>query len=248
MPPFRLVTYNFLAGGSARRTRQWSRLVRTLAADLVFGQECRPPEASADEPFRLADSDALVWTAARSPRWGSGVLVRGGALARVAVPQFDGWVAGGIVHHPRLAEGPVHVFSVHGPAGERGYVRTMHEILDRLARIANGADMIIGGDFNVAVGYRAPGHPRPLSRGEVSVLDRLDAEHGLVSAWQAAHPDRPLAQTLRWSTNPTTPYHCDGIFIPRAWTARLAGARVVRGARWKQLSDHNPVLADLRPP
>ncbi len=38
----RLVAYNFLSGGSAKRAGQWSRVLRTLEPDVVFGEECRP--------------------------------------------------------------------------------------------------------------------------------------------------------------------------------------------------------------
>ena len=77
------------------------------------------------------------------------------------------------------------------------------------------ADLVLGGDFNVAVGYRQPREEIRFSRGEREVLDRLAEEFDLVSCWQAANPDRPLAQTLRWMGNPSAPYHCDGIFVPR---------------------------------
>ena len=137
-------------------------------------------------------------------------------------------------------------FSVHGPAGENGYIRTMHQILDRVALLCGRADLILGGDFNVAVGYRRPGEAIRILRSERHLLDRLNNEFDLVSCWQAAHPDRPLAQTLRWMGNPGAPYHCDGIFVPRSWLPRLKSCRIVRGARWVQLSDHNPVLADFQ--
>jgi endonuclease/exonuclease/phosphatase family metal-dependent hydrolase len=172
--------------------------------------------------------------------------VRGDDLVPIAVPQFDGWVVGGELRSRRWSTRPVRVFSVHGPVGLRGYVKTMHEILDRIVRLDATADVVLGGDFNVAVGYRPDGDPRRLSRGERDLLDRIGAELGLVSCWQAAHPGRPLAQTLRWSGNRTTPYHCDGIFVPRAWRPRLASCRVVHGSRWRTLSDHNPVFAELR--
>src|SRR2546427_4512905 len=87
---------------------------------------------------------------------------------------------------------------------------------------------------------------RPFMRGERDILDRLTNEFELVSCWQAANPDRPLAQTLRWTGNPSAPYHCDGIFVPRSWLPLLISCRVVRGSRWKQLSDHNPVVAEFR--
>jgi endonuclease/exonuclease/phosphatase family metal-dependent hydrolase len=243
----RLVAYNFLSGGSARRAGQWSRLLRKLEPDVVFGQECRPPEECPDERFRPGAGDSFHWRrAAAERRWGTGVLVRAGRLAPIVVPQFDGWVVGGEVRGPLWSARPVRIFSVHGPAGERGYVRTMHEILDRVRRIGAGSDLVLAGDFNVAVGRRPTSDPRPFSRGERDLLDRIDGELELIACWQTANPGKRLAQTLRWSGNPTIPYHCDGIFVPRSWRPRLESCRVVRGARWAALSDHNPVVAELR--
>ena len=40
------------------------------------------------------------------------------------------------------------------------------------------------------------------TRGERELLDRLADEFDLASCWQAANPNRPLAQTLRWMGNP----------------------------------------------
>jgi endonuclease/exonuclease/phosphatase family metal-dependent hydrolase len=242
----RLVAYNFLSGGSEKRAGQWSRVLRTLEPDVVFGQECRPPGECPGERFRPAAGDSFVWRAAGATRrWGTGVLVRAGQLAPIAVPGFDGWVVGGEIRSRRWSARPVRIFSIHGPAGERGYIRTMHAILDRILEIKGQADLILGGDFNVVVGRRPADDPRPSSRGERDLLDRIDEELDLISCWQTANPGRRLAQTLRWMRNPKIPYHCDGIFVPRAWGPRLASCRVVRGPRWTSLSDHNPVFAEL---
>lgn len=248
MPALRVVAYNFLSGGSAKRAGQWSRVVRMLDPDIVFGQECRPPHECPGERFRVGATDCFLWRSAGTARWGTGLLLRAGRAAPISVPQFDGWVVGGEIRSTRWSARPLRVFSVHGPAGDRGYVRTMHEILDRIVRLKGRADLILGGDFNVAVGYRPATDPRPFSRAERELLDRIGGELDMISCWQTANPGKPLAQTLRWSTNPTTPYHCDGIFVPRAWRARLASCRVVRGSRWTQLSDHNPVVAELEAP
>ena len=124
----------------------------------------------------------------------------------------------------------------------------MHGILDLLAPLAAGADLVLGGDFNVVVGYRQPTERLRVSRGEREILERLEREFHLISCWQAANPGRPLAQTLRWSADRTAPYHCDGIFVPRSWLERLGSCRVVKGSRWSQLSDHNPVVASFSIP
>src|SRR5258708_39804701 len=87
----RLVAYNFLSGGSLRRAGQWSRLLRTLKPDVVFGQECRPPEECPGERFRPGAGDSFTWRrAVATRRWGTGVLVRAGRPPPITVPQFDG--------------------------------------------------------------------------------------------------------------------------------------------------------------
>jgi endonuclease/exonuclease/phosphatase family metal-dependent hydrolase len=239
-----VVAYNFLAGGSAARAGHWSRLQRALAPDIVLAQECRHPADAPGERFRPRDGDTLLWTAVAARRWGSAIFLRALRGTPLPIRGFPGWVVGAEVAGPNGAR-PLRVFSIHCPVGERGYVRTLHLILDRIARVGAGADLVLGGDFNVVVGQRQPGERLGMSRGEREILERLSAEFDLISCWQACHPGRPLAQTLRWSADRIAPYHCDGIFVPAAWRARLSACRVVRGLRWAGLSDHNPVLADF---
>jgi exonuclease III len=242
----RIVTYNFLRAGSVKRCGHWSRVIRNLKADLVLAQECRPPQSSPGERFRHEEHDAFAWQSAGSRGWGTGLFARSASLSPIAIPGYDGWVVGGEIRNAWWSQRRLIVFSIHGPNGERGYIHTMHHILDRIASLRGRADLVLGGDFNVAVGYRPPHDRIRFLRGERDILDRLANEFDLVSCWQSANPDRPLAQTLRWMGNPRAPYHCDGIFVPRSWLPRLESCRVVHGSRWKQLSDHNPVVADFQ--
>ena len=243
----RIVAYNFLSGGSARRSGHWSRLTRSLTPTIVLAQECRTPDQCARERFRPGPLDALLWQPVVGRRWGSALLSRGGAVTPLEVPGFEGWVTGGETQLPALSNGrPLRIFSIHAPAGEHGYIRTMQQLLDGIAPLRTTADLVLGGDFNVATGYRGQRDKITMSRGERNILDRLADEFDLVSCWQAVHPNRPLAQTLRWSANRTAPYHCDGIFVPRRWLDRLVSCRVVRGSRWDALSDHSPVIAEFR--
>lgn len=242
----RIVAYNFLSGGSRKRSGHWARVMRMLAPDLILAQECRLPDHHPAERFRPSPADALLWQAVPDRPWGSAILARSSPACELRLGKFHGWVIGAEVTPAGWPNGrPMRVFSIHGPAGERGYVRTMHEILERIAAYASGADLILGGDFNIAVGLRGPGERITMTRGEREVLERLRTEFGLVSCWQAANPDRPLAQTLRWTADRSAPYHCDGIFVPMAWLDRLVACRVVRGSRWNTMSDHNPVVAEF---
>jgi endonuclease/exonuclease/phosphatase family metal-dependent hydrolase len=196
--------------------------------------------------YRPAPDDALLWERASRAGWGSAVLARSAVLVPMEVPGYGGWIVGGAVESARWTSGRrVRVFSIHGPVGERGYIRTMHSILDVLRPYAEDADVILGGDFNVVVGYRRPDERLKVMRGERELLERLSGELKLMSCWQAANPGRRLQQTLRWTANRKAPYHCDGIFVPASWRDRLVACRVVRGSRWTQLSDHNPVMAEF---
>jgi hypothetical protein len=233
----RIVTYNFLGGGSARRSGQWARLLAQLAPDLVLAQECVRPPADLRR-------DGLLWARAGTRRWGTGLWLARGGIQPIAVRGFRGWVVGGELRQAASAgERPLRIFSIHCPAGDHGYLKAMGAILDRLAPLAEGADLMIGGDFNVVMGYRGPDERVRMSAGERRLLDRLTGELGLIPCWQAAHPGVPLAQTLRWTGDRRMPYHCDGIFVPRSWRPRLTGCEVVCGRAWRRLSDHNPVLA-----
>ena len=241
----RIVTYNFLRAGSATRCGHWSRVIRHLKPDLILAKECRPPQRSPGERFRHGEHDVFAWQSAGTRGWGTGLFARSASLIPIEIPGYKGWVVGGEIKNTSWSARPLMAFSIHGPVGEHGYIHTMQNILDCLARLSDHADLLLGGDFNVAVGYRRPQDRIKFLRGERELLDRLANEFKLVSCWQAANPNRPLAQTLRWMGNPAAPYHCDGIFVPRSWLPRLKACRVVRGSRWTQLSDHNPVMADF---
>ena len=231
----RIATYNFLGGGSGRRSTHWELIRERLAPDLLLAQECRPPPPG--------DWAASLWSRATARGWGTGVFLARGAIERIPVRGFAGWVVGGELDGKAWPGArPLCAFSVHCPAGEHGYVKTMGKILDRLVGIAAGADMVLGGDFNVVAGYRGPDAAVRMSEGERRLLDRISEELALIPSWQAMHPGVPLAQTLRWSGNRQTPYHCDGVFVPRAWRGRLASAEVLSGPEWDALSDHNPVV------
>ena len=197
VPRMRIVTYNFLRAGSLKRCGHWSRVIRNLKPDLVLAQECRPPQSSPGERFRQGEYDAFAWQAAGSRGWGSGLFARSASLIPITVPDYDGWVVGGEIQSSSWSPRPFIVFSIHGPAGELGYIRTMHHILDRLTGLRDRADLVLGGDFNVAVGYRKPGDPIKFLRAERDLLDRLTNEFGLISCWQAEPVPAPVGDSVR---------------------------------------------------
>ena len=118
----------------------------------------------------------------------------------------------------------------------------MNNLLDEIKKIAGRQEIVIGGDFNIAVSHWS-GPERPTCKQDSLIQKRLAEEFGLLNCWQTANPDQPLCQTLRWTGNRTILYHCDGIFVPRSWKDRLQTCDVMAGDEWNRLSDHNPVVA-----
>lgn len=161
------------------------------------------------------------------------------------MPAFGGWVVGAEISGAPWQAGfadPLLAFSVHAPSKGEAYWKQVNKLLDAIRQVTAGRAVVLGGDFNVAVSYW-PGPERPTGQRDLAIQARLAGEFGLVNCWQAAHPGRPLAQTLRWANAPATPYHCDGLFVPAAWGSRLASCDILSGGEWDRLSDHNPVLA-----
>jgi len=234
--PLRIVTWNFLAGGSSRRTAHWQLIRDRLAPEILMTQECKPDLAG------QGWSDQL-WARAAGPGWGTGLYVARGRISRIPIPGFSGWVTGGELDGCRVTRRPLRAFSVHCPPGQHGYVSNMGRILDRLAPLSRDADLVVGGDFNVVAGLRGPDEPVRMSGAERLLLRRFSDELGLIPCWQTMNPGAPLAQTLRWTGNRAMPYHCDGIFVPARWRGRLGSCEVLCGSDWERLSDHNPVVA-----
>lgn len=152
-----------------------------------------------------------------------------GSLVGVEVEGFS-WLP---VQNRRLR-----IFSIHAP---EPYKSSVNRILDWISSLPDDADVIIGGDFNLTVGVRHSSEGR--KDDDLWLLERLRKEFGLMSCWQAANPNRDLPQTLRWSKNKVTSYHCDGIFVPSSWYRYLDQCEVLASPEWESMSDHNPVVA-----
>lgn len=246
----RLVTYNMGQGGS-RDPSLWARVLPDLAPDLLFVQESRDPTHFWLPALPGTRRESWLWAAVPGGRWGSGLWVRDESLTPLPVPDaFTGRVIAAVVEGrawPGIGVAPVVALSIHAPTRKgSSYIKEVGLILDFAGVLAEGRPLILAGDFNVAVGLRQPGHTLSISRGEKLFLQRLHEEFSLVPCWQTAHPDKPLARTLRWMRrSDSLPYHCDGLFMPTAWTSALQACEVLEEEEWCRLSDHNPVVATL---
>jgi endonuclease/exonuclease/phosphatase family metal-dependent hydrolase len=211
--------------------------------DIFLVQETCQPEQYMPDYFWEIHQHQVQWAKVGNNAWGSAVLVRSGRVKAIAIPEFAGNVVGveveGFAWLP-VGEQTLQVFSIHAPAP---YRPSVNRILDWMATLPQDGELIIGGDFNLTVGVRHPSEQR--QDQDLWLLERLRQEFGLMSCWQAANPNRNLVQTLRWSRDKVTPYHCDGIFVPAAWYRYLDQYEVLTSPSWEALSDHNPVVASF---
>jgi endonuclease/exonuclease/phosphatase family metal-dependent hydrolase len=235
----KLFAWNGRAGAASN---VWQSVAR--GADLCFLQEIKPPDI--DVPH--------LWDAVPGRAWGSALVARRGRIVQVPLVGYEGWVTGGRVRGLALRGRftDFYAFSVHVPspgAGRRrkSYAREAGDIAAKLRRLAGReATLILGGDFNVAMGRRRVGDPVPMSAAEHHALDRIAARPiGLVSVWERCNPGLELAQTLRWMKNPAAKYHCDGFFVAESML-KGASCDVLESPEIRRASDHNPVVALLR--
>ena len=82
---------------------------------------------------------------------------------------------------PGLGMAPVVALSIHAPGRKgRSYLAAVGQIWDFARAAAGDLPLILVGDFNVAVGLRAPGLPLSNSPGERALLARLRDELDLI--------------------------------------------------------------------
>lgn len=226
----RIVTWNLMNGAGGA-------ISLSLEADILLLQEATAAPAGS------------IWEKVPNSRWGSAVVTTLGTGQPVAVPGYEGWVVGAEVDSQF---GPLAVFSVHAPSStaaspRRPYTDEVVRILGLIREaVRPGVHLVIGGDFNFTLGERHTSEAMRTSAAERRALAAI-SDAGLVSCWSASHPDEPLPQTLRWSGDrapgKTTPYHCDGILVPQAWSDWVECE--ILTAQPYMVSDHNPVAAAL---
>jgi exonuclease III len=253
----KIITYNLLNGGGGNQ--HWSHVIEAFDPDIFLAQESYPPEKCGLQQDLRGQA---VWRPANK-YWGTAVYAKCGKVTELKIEnlgKFQGWLVGAELDgfsHPGIAGRRLRVFSLHAPpwsiTGD-AYPETVKKMLNVIWENREDADMIIGGDFNLySLGER---HKSEIKNGkpwitlpeERGILTRLRDTFGLTNCWQTANPGVPLAQTLRWCRNPISAFHCDGIFVPESWKAKIS-CTVINNEVWtdrrRPRSDHNPVLATI---
>lgn len=239
----KIATYNILKGGSQRV--HWIKMIEEFGVDLLLVQESYQHDEHLPSLLYPNARNQSAWEMVEQNGWGSAVFSKTGSVNPLAVPGYCGCVVGAEISGASWQADPFLAFSVHAPVLKGSYSKPVNMILDQIRKIAAGREVVIGGDFNLTVSHW-PGSERPVSKQDLAIQARLADEFGLLNCWQAANPDQPLHQTLRWTGDRTIPYHCDGLFVPKSWKDQLESCVVLSGEEWNRLSDHNPVIAQFR--
>lgn len=223
----KIVTFNLHYGGHTRPGNHWQKIISEFAPDLVLAQESFHPSMYIPESEWRELESSTVWQSLPS-KWGSAIFALRHMVEKVSVPkELEGWLAGGNIRDFSIGgvARPVIAFSLHTPS-PGPYEKKVHEILDFIEKETKHCNILIGGDFNVTTAVRHPTEKLKNTKTELSIIDRLRTDFGLINAWQAINPNRNLPQTLRWTGNVKAPYHCDGIFIPASWLHHLESCEV----------------------
>lgn len=222
----------------------WQRLLRQASVDVLCAQESRAP-------IEYFDGEALAGSAVFNPAhdrdWGSAIWSRHHALEEISLDAFRGHVVAARANDVKLGgrSWNVDFVSVHIPE-PAPYVRQVAHLIDLLVQRPRDALLFLAGDFNITTALRHVTEVLETPADELAVLTRLRRELGVVNAWQLLHPNQPLPQTLRWTKSPTTPYHCDAIYVDCRALQYLETVEILQDKDWSRLTDHSPIVVNLQ--
>jgi exodeoxyribonuclease III len=125
------------------------------------------------------------------------------------------------------------------------YIRAASKAIDHYSSFFDSGPVVMLGDFNANKIWDSH-HPPDLNFS--SMVTRLQ-QRGLVSAYhhhrtQAFGSETDATFYLQW--NQSKPYHIDYCFLPRTWADDIVRVEVGDFEQWKTVSDHRPLLVELR--
>lgn len=112
-------------------------------------------------------------------------------------------------------------------------------ILDEIKKLAEGRDVIIGGDFNLTVSHW-PRSRRPVSKQDLAIQARLADEFELLAGGE---PGPAITSNASLDRGPHHPLPLRRLVCAEGMEGRLQSCVVLSGDDWNRLSDHNPVIA-----
>lgn len=231
----RVLTWN-LNGRAPAQT--WDYIDRFLGADVMFVQEAA---AITGEGF---GGDQWLWTEigensrfkdAGKYRWATGIRARSGRLSTINTTSLGpGWVVGATYEG---AKRPITLINVHIELfpGKQYATTTLENTIAALEGPLRSQDVIFGGDLNVDRLFDEVYGSQRNGRA----LERLEAL-GLF------HVNSLLPKGTRTWRKSKHPYQDDHLFVSESLRESVEDVCVVVGSRAAALSDHYPLVLELR--
>lgn len=219
-------------------TETWEYIDRSLGADVMFVQEAQAINGKGFGP------DQWLWAEIGENsrfkedgkyRWATGIRVRSGRLSTIDTTSLGpGWVVGATYEG---AKRPITLINVHIQLfpGERYATTTLENTIAALEGPLRSGDVIFGGDLNVDRLF-----------DEVYGTQRNGEALGRLEALGLFHVNSLLPKGTRTWQEGEHPYQDDHFFVSESLRESIEDVHVVVGSRAADLSDHYPLLLELR--
>ncbi|MCM2282136.1 MAG: endonuclease/exonuclease/phosphatase family protein [Bdellovibrionaceae bacterium] len=211
-----------------------------LDADVMVIQECSEKTIQAIDSSQAFNS---IWFGTNKHK-GVGVISKKIWTIKKSVHLGPKWTI-----HVNLS-GPfdIDIYAVWACAGDdymTRYIRQVHLMLDLMEAQKISRNSVVLGDFNSNSNWD---YKYSAGRHHSDAVARL-AKLGFASAYHrftGEEQGRERCPTLYFRRNPKQSYHIDYIFLSDVLAQNLSRVVVGKRERWLELSDHMPVIADLR--
>ena len=229
---------DFWKRNSEQRELAWDYLANDLNSDISLIQEIVPPDSS------YTNFNVLYHEIDGKRRWGSAIFSKHPIHKELYINNgFEG-SRGTIIAEIKISDSfTITVINIYGQIDSHGYATTtMHHILSELTIILNQKkrNIILGGDFNVSEQFdekykgRFPAHK--------VVFDRLE-DFGLINCTK--HFFKGHIQT-HVNNKSSYPWQNDYLFVSPSIMDRITGCNVLNDKNILEMSDHLPVIIDLK--
>lgn len=214
-------------------SKSWNYLFSKINPDIALVQEAVPPT-------KLRALSNFIWDEiGKNRKWGSGIFSRFPIEKVEFDNSYPGAVVVGEVSLPNKSK--ITAISIHVLLEHRYSIIPLHRIFSDLTRLLEGRRgkrvIIIGGDFNASIQFDRQ------QKGESHriLFERVE-NFGLLNCIKKFHA-QPV-QTYRHKTS-NEQWQLDYLFLSEKLESKLKNCLVIEDSKILNLSDHNPVIAQL---
>ena len=224
---------------SEQRELAWKYLSNDLKPDISLIQEIVPPEESYN------DINILYHEIDGKRRWGSAIISKFPIYRELYTSGSYEGARGTVIAEIKVSDTfTLTAINIYGQLDRSGYATTtMHHLLSDLTTVLNHQgkrNIVLGGDFNVSEQYDKK-YKDQYPKHKI-VFDRLEY-FGLVNCTKQFYGDH--IQTHIHSKS-DFPWQNDYLFVSKNIIERVTDCDVIKEDRILEMSDHLPVLMELK--